>query len=153
MKAHGIHDKATPVREIPVSPCRKATTERTGSNKKTKLSHFSETNTTAADDDEGLTRVKGEVENTMVKNEPVLDGELLVASSGFSYQPVDLETAEKADDGSIFNDFLQVGAYDSSVLMPQSSYRVVNQSDTDGMPSTSFRATGHAMHDTILITD
>lgn len=153
MKAHGIHDKATPVRETPISPCRKATTERTGSNKKTKLGHFSETNAAAADDDEGLTRVKGETESTMIKNEPVLDGELAVASSGFPYQPVDLEGAGKADDGSIFNDFLQVGAYDSSVLMPQPSYRMVSQSDTEGMPSTSFSGTGHALHDTILITD
>lgn len=153
MKAHGIHDKATPVREIPVSPCRKATTERTGSNKKTKLSHFSETNATAADDDEGLTRVKGEMESTNIKNEPVLDGELAIASGGFQYQPVDLEGAGKADDGSIFNDFLQAGAYHSSVLMPQSPYPVVSQSDTEGMPSTSFSGTGHALHDTILITD
>lgn len=153
MKAHGIHDKATPVRETPTPHSRKATTERTGSNKKTKLSHFSDTNGTAADDDEGLTRVKGEVESTVIKNEPALDGELSVASSGFQYEPAEVEGAGKADDIAIFNDFLQAGAYDSSVLVPQPSYRGIGQSDMESTASTAFSGTGHALHESILITD
>ena len=153
MKAHGIHDKATPIRDTPIPSCRKANTERTGPNKRAKHSHFSEANGTAADDDEGLTRVKSEVGSTVVKNEPALEGELSVASSGFQYQPVDVEGAGKADDGSIFNDFLQAGAYDSSVLLPQSSYGRIGQSDTEGMASTAFSGSGHALHESILIAD
>lgn len=153
MKAHGIHDKATPVREIPIPPCRKTNTERTGSNKRAKLSHFSDTKSVAADDDEGLTKVKSEAGSTLVKTEPALDGGLSAASSGFRYQPVDLDGDEKADDGSIFNDFLQAGAYDSSVLMPQSSYGGTGQSKTEGMASSAFSGSGHALHESILITN
>ena len=154
MKAHGIHDKATPVRDTPIPSRRKAKTECTGSNKKSKLDQFSEPNGSAADDDEGLARVKGEVESTIIKDEPAVDGELPVASSGLQYQAVEIESAEKVDDdSSIFNDFLHSGSYDQSMLVPQSSCGGVGQSDTGGMASTALSGSGHAMHESILIAD
>ena len=154
MKAHGIHQPATSVRDTPIPSIRREPKASPSSSKKRKLDQFADAMSGTADDDEGLGKIKEEATRTIIKNEhvaieenpaPVSDYQY---SSGLSSQGLDL------DDSSIFSDFLQSGAYEPSTFQAQGSYTgPIDQSVYDNFGNNAPSESGQGLHESIVITD
>ena len=67
MKAHGIHQSATSVRDTPTPSRRRKDGSTCAANKKRKVDDFMDENSNAADDDEVLGNVKDEGGNVAIK--------------------------------------------------------------------------------------
>ncbi|KAI9860218.1 MAG: hypothetical protein M1830_006235 [Pleopsidium flavum] len=128
MKAHGIHPTSPTVRDTP-APTKGKDSAKSLALKKRKLDQFCDPASGATDDDEGLAKVKDEVGAVFVKDEaatvgqeysggeimqfPVLQGGCMGAGSSNGY---------RSDDGNVFNDFIQSGAFGQSLVESPSTF-------------------------------
>ena len=119
MKAHGIHQTQTSIRDTPI-PTRKRKDETSGSNRKKRKADFlDEDANDTADDDEGLgqetSKVKEEKAPTKIKKEITA----IEDDSDAQYPWQHLKSKEgspasRPDDNDIFNDYIHSSAFGSS---------------------------------------
>ena len=152
MKAHGIHQPATSIRDTPIPSIRKEPKSSLAVGKKRKLDQFSDTMSSTADDDECLGKVKEEMATPIIKNEPLASDQNL--ASEFQYSgDLGSHALDMVDESSIFSDFLHSGAYEQNNFQAQGSYSGgIDQSLYDSFsPVTS--GSGQGLHESIVITD
>ena len=119
MKAHGIHQTQTSIRDTPI-PTRKRKDGRSGSNgKKRKADFLDEDPNDTADDDEGLgqetSKVKEEKSPTKIKKEITAIGD--GSDAQYAWQHLKSNEGSPAsgpDDKDIFDDYIHSSAFGSS---------------------------------------
>lgn len=124
MKAHGIHPLNPSVRDVPVAPKNKDPDKMTAL-KKRKLDQFSVPASAATDDDEGLAKIKNEVEKVVIKDEPTGFGRRYSTAEILQYPTpqgeltgVGYSNTYRSDDGNAFNDFIHSGAFGHGLPEP-----------------------------------
>ena len=156
MRAHGLHQSATPVRDAPVQSRRREKEPKCADSKKRKHGQLTEVTDaiSAADDDEGLIRVKDEIGRGMVKQEVEVCVDDSVQSAFFQYANDDGDQSLKIDDSSMFRDFLHSGAFEHDPLQSQSGQNSgENQPSQDNLGDLPTTTSGKDIQESILIAD
>lgn len=155
MKAHGIHPTSPSARETP-TPVKAKDPAKPNASKKRKLDQFSDVTSGPTDDDEGLARVKDEIEAVRIKDEtmyhpaevlqyPTLQADCSAGGGNSSY---------RSDDADVFNDFMQSGTFCQSFTETQPSFQIESGSTIYGDPMTGGpREAPGIANEIILITD
>ena len=154
MKAHGIHQPATSVRDTPIPSVRREPKASPAGTKKRKLDQFSDAMSGTADDDEGLGKVKAEITGSVIKDEPIAIEEHSAPVNDYRYSSALSNQSLDLDDTSIFSDFLQSGAYEPNTFQTQGSYTGgMDQSVYDNFGNNTPSGSGQGLHESIVITD
>jgi len=160
MKAHGLHPTNPSVHDTP-APTKRQDAAKSTALKKRKLEQFSDPASGATDDDEGLAKVKDENGAVVIKDEP--------AAAGMEYAPAEImqyptlqggfnctgsNTSYRSDDGNVFNDFIQSGAFGQSLAEPPSTFHVRRDSSVyENLMAAQSSGTPNATDEIILIAD
>lgn len=166
MKAHGIHQTQTAIRDTPIPSRRRKEDPTCVSSKKRKLDQFDEDTNQAADDDEGLEKVKEEVTGTGVKDEMTANSEDIidVQYPWAYYRPRETSTSLRLDEHDVFSNFIHSEGF--AQLDAPSAHAGAGdmiQNDGSGMgeaPSSGHENSTHenssyenSTHESILISD
>ena len=154
MKAHGIHQSATTVRETPV-PSRRRDKEPKGADaKKRKRDQFADGINNATDDDEGLSRVKDETMGGIIKQEAGCSGDISTQPGFFQYASPVGDQNSRVEDGMMFQDFLHAGAFEQDIAQSQSGYnREMHQPNHSSTGGLTVEASGADVNESIVIAD
>ena len=157
MKAHGIHQTQTSIRDTPI-PTRKRKDETRGStSKKRKTDFLGEDANNTADDDEGLdadiSKVKEEKPSIKVKSEVTASEDN--AGAQFSWQHFkhdDAQESSRPEDNDIFSDYIHSSAFGTS--QEQGGFEVEkSQAHRGRIEDTSNIGSENVMNESILIVD
>ena len=152
MKAHGIHQSATTVRDTPIPSRRQESKPCT--TKKRKLDQFSNINNSAGDDDEGFGAVKAEAAGPVIKDEPTTIEEDSEPVHNLVYSNDDNSVPMPSDDNTLFDNFLRSGAFEQTEANAHISYEDgIIRPGYSGANDTSGNGSGEAIHESILIAD
>ena len=164
MKAHGIHQTQTTIRDTPIPSRRRKEDPACVGGKKRKLDQFDEDTNQAADDDEGLGKAKEEVASMVVKDEMTANAEDIVGVQypWAYYRPRESSTSLRLDEHDVFNNFIHSEDF-AQLNTPSADAGDMIQNNGSGMgeePSSSHENSIYenstyekSAHESILISD
>ena len=167
MKAHGIHQTQTTIRDTPIPSRRRKEGSTCAGGKKRKLDQFDEDTNQAADDDEGLGKVKEEVTGPVIKNETTASTEEIadLQYPWAYYRPRESSTSLKLDEHDehdVFNSFTHAEDFAQlntpSALggdMIQNDGNEMGDEPSSGHENSAYENSSYenGTHESILISD
>ena len=154
MKAHGIHQTQTTIRDTPIPSRRRKEDPTCAGGKKRKLDQFTQDTNQAADDDEGSGKVKEEVTSKAIKDEMKANTEDIagVQYPWAYYRPRESSASLRLDEHDVFNNFIHSEDF-AQLNTPPAQAGDMIENDGSGMGVELSSSHENSTHESILISD